>query len=351
MCLLIKEIFHTMLNSYFNQYYRNRDREKYRRYATSFLNRRLTYHYEESHSATRLHRNLEDVEYVTDDATEPMDTDSSTHFEDDSQMVEDENQIVEDENQIVEEESQIRGNKNLTPSQRLAKWVNDTHTTVKATNDLLDILRECYDSTLPARYRSPMQTPRNTQDLIGNVDGGQYLHVGLRKCLQSFFVKHRIEGNVLNIDLSIDGVPIKDSGYSLWPILINVVGFEPVLLVGTFYGAEKPGNINEYMNEFVDEYLMVNNAGLSFRDKIYRLKIRCCVCDAVARKFFLRIKGHTGYSSCHKCKIKGERHGGTTSFLGTNHPPRTDEEFRQKLDIEHHHCREPLIIERITDLG
>lgn len=91
---------------------------------------------------------------------------------------------------------------------------------------------------------------------------GQYVHFGLMTVLKEFLVLNQSSLNVnvyqLLIDINIDGVPISNSSNAcLWPILVNVVGFQAVLCVGIYFGPEKPTDINQYMGPFVEDYCAV----------------------------------------------------------------------------------------------
>jgi len=65
------------------------------------------------------------------------------------------------------------------------------------------------------------------------------------------------------------------------------------------------------------------------------------VCDTPAKAFIKCIKGHAGYSGCDKCHIEGEWNGKMT-FPSTNDALRTDKEFSEMSDEEHHFERSPL---------
>lgn len=60
----------------------------------------------------------------------------------------------------------------------------------------------------------------------------KYLHIDIKKCLKSFLNKFDFPSDKhLIIDICTDGVPIhNNSAYSLWSVLINVVGYDHVQL-------------------------------------------------------------------------------------------------------------------------
>lgn len=233
--------------------------------------------------------------------------------------------------------------------EKLASWAIAFKQTRASVNSLLKILRED-EPLLPKDYRTLCRTPRKAS--FESMDEGFYYHLGLKRCLTAFFVSNDVPLNdVIYIDVNVDGVPVaKSSKACLWPILINIVNHETVLLVGTYFGKAKPSNVNSYLKPFVEDFLEINRNGLKLFDKIFHLKIRYIVADAPARAFLLNIQSHTGYFSCHKCIIKGKHYLKRMTFAGVDYRPRTDINFRNKTDKNHHKNNTPLVIENISDL-
>jgi len=146
------------------------------------------------------------------------------------------------------------------------------------------------------------------------------------------------------IDISTDGANVYESvNFDIWPIqfrIINITDKSP-MIAGIYAGPKKPIDFTDFFKEFNSELLQLLEKGISFNDKIVRIKLNCFIADTPARHACLNIKGHAGFNSCNKCKIPGERHktDRTTIFKGTNHPSRTNEEYHQKekMDMNHHH--------------
>lgn len=233
---------------------------------------------------------------------------------------------------------------------KLARWAISSNQTRNDVNQLLNILHEL-DPTLPKDRRSLCRTPRKSLSIYKMGDS-HYFHVGLDKCLNHFFAMHpdhQFNKN-LQIDVNIDGLPIaKSSSSVLWPILVNVVKFNYVLLVGAYYGLTKPANINKFIEMFVTELEALIESGFIINEKQYFIKVRMVIADAPARAFLLHVRSHTGYSSCCKCKIKGVYALHRVTFPNIQNVPRTDREFRQKLDINYHLDSSPTFIERVLD--
>lgn len=240
-----------------------------------------------------------------------------------------------------------KGNNFSKFHRELAAWAIKTKQTKSALNDLLTILR-VKDETLPKDYRTLCKTPSNSNVQINEMDGGKYIHFGIENCLKHFIWTHKLEACIVEIDISIDGVPIsKSSSKCLWPILINVPGYSTIMVVGVYFGNEKPADIDKFMQRFVEEYLFLSSNGLHMLGKRFELVIRCVVADAPARAFFSNIKSHSGYFSCHRCHIKGVYRGNSVRFPGTKNELRTNEEFRDKKDQKHHKSSNSLQFERI----
>lgn len=78
----------------------------------------------------------------------------------------------------------------------------------------------------------------------------------------------------------------------MWPILINVHEERKItpMIVGIFSGKSKPTSIEEYLQQFVDEAVLVLQNGIVINGYILSVKIRAFICDSPARAF---IKGKT----------------------------------------------------------
>ena len=58
-------------------------------------------------------------------------------------------------------------------------------------------------------------------------------------------------------------------------------------------------------------------------------------CDASARAFIKRLKGHSGYESCEKCALYGEFYAVKVIVPLLDAPLRTNESFRAMVDEDH----------------
>lgn len=226
----------------------------------------------------------------------------------------------------------------------LAEWVVNSKTPAYHVDKLLSILRNIAPG-LPKCCKTLCKTPRIAN--IIEMDNGHYLHVGLENCLNRFLSNNNFNGDCITIDIGVDGVGVSKSSTSdIWPILVSVVGYEDILMPGAFHGTKKPCNVNNFLQRFVEEYNELSG-GFIYGNKTYILHVRAVVADIPARTFILDSIGHTGYSSCTKCTIKGERILNTISFSGFDFELRTDASVRNRDDEHHHHSMEPTMIESL----
>lgn len=219
-------------------------------------------------------------------------------------------------------------------------------------DSLLKILQKRIPE-LPKTCRTLLRTPKNAYENITSMCNGYYLHVGLRRMLEMFLNYHEIKSTKLIIDVGIDGTPSTNSSDTeLWPIMVNAVGFNEVLLVGCYFGHGKPKDENDSPNEFlapfVEETLeILQTGGIICGNELFELHFRAFVMDAPARAFVMNTILHSGYHSCTKCVVEGIRISNRIIFHGIDYQLRTDLTFRNRIHGNHHHSDEITMIERL----
>ncbi|KAL7286214.1 hypothetical protein TKK_0019510 [Trichogramma kaykai] len=199
-------------------------------------------------------------------------------------------------------------------------------------NDMLDFLRKNTDVPFPKDSRTLLHTPRFTN--IIKIDNGLYCHYGLKRAVLSFIYKinkwKKIIYHHLKLIVNIDGAPLaKNSEKGLWIISVSEEMLKIVESVGIYHGPNKPSNSNDLIKAFVDEMKDIVEKGIIIEDKKYTIDFHALVCDAPAKAYILKIKYHTGFWSCSKCKIKG-KYIEKLCFPGKKDVLRTDEGFREK---------------------
>jgi len=152
-----------------------------------------------------------------------------------------------------------------------------------------------------------------------------------------------IPSSVVKIEIvvNIDGVPLcKSTNSQLWPILGSLHQSKSVFPIAIFHGYQKPSSVDEFLADFINE---VNNLTLPF-------VLKALICDAPARCFLKCIIGHTGYFSCERCDVKGERKENRTVFLSHDKPTemRSGEEFSlQAYEGTHQKGVSPLTVLKV----
>lgn len=206
---------------------------------------------------------------------------------------------------------------------------------------------------LPKDSRTVVSTPTIVAStIVRHFAGGDYLHIGLKKTLIKKLesVPVNMMPDTINIDFSTDGVKMDKGADDFWPIqyrILNIADKRPII-AGIFQGKEKPSNPFDFFEEFIQEISEIHQeGGIIIRNQRLPLTIRCFIADAPARAFSLNHFGHSSANACSKCKVEGHRcntpgFGGTMVFLDTEHELRTDIDYQNLLDEDHHKGRSPL---------
>ena len=128
------------------------------------------------------------------------------------------------------------------------------------------------------------------------------------------------------------------SNVQFWPILGLIERFSAKpFLIGLFYGKSKPSSVNEYLQEFIEEMLEIQQKGdLLFNGINYKIKICCVICNAPARAMVKCIKAHSGYYGCDKCVQSGVWFVNRMTFPECNAPLHTDAAFKLMEDNRRH---------------
>lgn len=105
---------------------------------------------------------------------------------------------------------------------------------------------------------------------------------GIRKTLSKVRSSRAI-GKTLNILLFIEGLPIsKRNGSELWSILALINNFKNTkpFLAGIYHGPKKPSSSSEFLNDFVDQMLIVSAEGVSVGNVHFSVNMNGFICDA-----------------------------------------------------------------------
>lgn len=83
-------------------------------------------------------------------------------------------------------------------------------------------------------------------------------------------------------------------------------------------------------------YNILRNTGLIIGEKRYIVQIRSVICDNPARAFVTYVKSHNGYFGCGKCMQEGTYSNHHMLFLESTAPLRTDQNFKNRIQEDHH---------------
>lgn len=93
----------------------------------------------------------------------------------------------------------------------------------------------------------------------------------------------------------------------------------------------------------IQDLKAITNEGLHYNGKHYNIALPdAFICDAPARAFLKCTKGHSGYNSCERCTQRGIHMDNKIVFPDLEAPLRTDTQFKDMIDEEHHHGVSPL---------
>lgn len=201
-------------------------------------------------------------------------------------------------------------------------------------------------SDLPKCSKTLLKTPKEKIETISMSNGGEYWHFGLRNIFDTLSSCGYNLPAEIKLNINIDGIPIECGGGQFWPILCSIEdsSFSP-MAIGIYHGKKKPGGVgnyastDEFLGTFIDECVSLYLDGYSYGTNRSEVKVHNFINDIPASALVKKIKGHTGYSSCHRCDVVGETqdNGSASAVYFTKFGNRrTDHSFRNQLQPEHH---------------
>lgn len=212
--------------------------------------------------------------------------------------------------------------------QRLASW--STSISCTALTALLKLLRRV-GLKVPSDYRSLRKTPRHIK--LKELPPGKIYNRNLREIVVKLLNHHRGElPNVIQLHHNTDGMPpFNNSMIEFWPIQckLGLKGAKP-FFVSIWAGPHSPENFDSFYADFVDQALELFSTLIEIRGQTIRITDGHFAADAPATSKTLAFKGHSGYNSCVKCEVRGERVKGRVIFRETDCELRDEERFRNR---------------------
>ena len=207
--------------------------------------------------------------------------------------------------------------------------------TREASNELLQLLSAHGVRGLPRDSRACKRSLRVVENVVG-MGGGSYYHFGVEKELIKNLALYEGSCDSVHLQFSIDGLPLfRSSPVDFWPILCRVFlsgNISSVFPVGLYCGKSKPSDVDEYLKLFLQEMTAILERGIEWSGVHANVFIHSFVCDAPARQYIKKIKGHSGYDSCERCEIHGERNESGEpgiKFVQMCNTGRSDDLFRE----------------------
>ena len=234
-------------------------------------------------------------------------------------------------------------NEETTLHQELTQWGARNSVTRACFNEILDIMRRYGNSNLPKDSRTLRSTPAKINSL--SKCGGHYIYFGIQQnIMNQLETLHDLSGLncIIGLVVNIDGVPLyKSSNAQFWPILCNFSDGN-VFIVALYFGYSKP-KVEEFLDDFIDEYARLNEAGITYNTQHYSVNIEKLICDAPARSLLKGTIGHTGYYSCERCVIKGSWEQRVVFNEEQKYAQRTDANFNEMEYESHQKHASPLL--------
>lgn len=221
----------------------------------------------------------------------------------------------------------------------LCKWIIECNVPQSTANKLLYLMKQreiINTNELPWDTRTLLATPRSISS-IRIVEPGQYYHFGLA----SGIIRHASSNMTeIKIIIGIDGLPIaKSSNSQLWPILAYISNdtTKTVFPVGIYHGYAKPKDSNDFLVDFISEAKELVTNGIILNNCNIKVSFGAFICDSPAKAFVLKLKGHSGFSSCTRCIQVGEHYLNRVCYPYCNFSAkRTHESYASKAFEEHH---------------
>ena len=127
---------------------------------------------------------------------------------------------------------------------------------------------------MPLDSRTLLKTPHIVSQL--ELFGGKYIYVGLKEnIITGLKSLEKDDEDVAKIKLivNVDGVPLfKSSDHQIWPILCSFKNVKP-FLVALFYGNSKLDSSSGFSRDFLDEYSLMKQSGISYNGHVLPVSI------------------------------------------------------------------------------
>ena len=151
----------------------------------------------------------------------------------------------------------------------------------------------------------------------------------------------------IDIALGVDGFSVfKSCRTQSWPVLCSIENFKTefsIFPLAITVGDCKPKN-NDFLLETIADLNDVMTNGYFHNGHHHDVQVKFCVCDVPGRCLVKNIKYFNGFFGRDKCRQRV-----TTAITGrticfkevSDWEPRTDDNYRNRIDPDHHRGRSP----------
>lgn len=280
---------------------------------------------------------MENLKYIdNDESHSSINLNYFDNYDSNSQFCENSDNVINCNISICSEHTVVKHNTQDTFSNRLQSWAVSYNIPHNALGSLLKLLRSTLNVNLPKDPRTLLCTPRHI--FSKSVAPGIYSHIGIKNAIEKLINFLDIKPEIINLLINIDGLPIsKSSNSKIYPILCSLAECpQYVSIIGIYHGYENPNNANDFLSDFVLEARELLQQSFTYNNHNILFLIKAFICDAPAKSFITYCKSHIGFFSCTKCMQKGKYIKGRVCFPKINYKKRTNENFRDKVQPEHH---------------
>lgn len=164
--------------------------------------------------------------------------------------------------------------------------------------DLLKVLQQAGHPELPNTAEKLPDTPKTTE--ISRCEDGEDFY-GLEKSLLDIINRGENLPDIIELDVGADGAPLSKSGNKkLCPIVGRIRNHSslPPFLIGCYHGIRSPTSSKPFLQPFVNEFKKFEDNYLSLNGKMYKLILRCIICDTPGRCLVRGSQLYNGYYGC-----------------------------------------------------
>lgn len=238
----------------------------------------------------------------------------------------------------------------------LCQWAVSYNITNIALSVLLKTLKKhkCFNF-FPEDARTILKTKKRLDTKqIQVITPGIYYHFGTEIVLKSLGNWCQFYDETIQIVIGIDGLPLtKSSQSSFWPILgyvRNLPGKPKIFLIGLYWGKEKAKDSNLFLKDMIDEFKDLYRIGFKTPHGIKKVVIEIICCDAPAKSYILKTKGHSGFYSCTRCNVEGIYLDNRVCFPDKEFIKKTHLDFINRTHEEYHVTESVSILTELPEI-